>query len=166
MELQSILSPMIHTLTGIAILYFITGTLCSEKYRPFADIVLGVAVVLTVISPFAKILNAEWTPEYTVPTPDNSDLSDTIKDIWYSQSSPSLKRQAEKVLNENYPQYSFTVRIQKLSGEYRIYISTNDTVKNEDISEIRNLISQKTGILSDYVNIYLQNKIIGDDDND
>ncbi len=165
-ELLNLLSPAVKMLSALAIMYFVSDTLTSEKYRPYINIVLGVAVILAVLSPISALLKSEWVPSFSPSAPDSSyDHNGTVNGIWQEQYIKSLKTDTENILAEHFPQYKFTVRIQAPDGNYIIYITATAELENEKYFPIRELISQKTGISKDNVNIILQNKNLGDDDN-
>ena len=156
----------IKILIGIAILYFICDTLIiSEKFKSYANLILGLAVAVTLIEPIGKLINSDWNISFNVSdTGYSDDYRENVENIWNGYSSDSLQKYVKNILQDNYGQYTFTVRTYKQENKtYRIYLTSYDSISDAEATGIKKLICDKTGISTDYVNIYLQNPQIKED---
>lgn len=152
-------SAAIKILIGIAVLYFICDALLpSGKFKPYVQLILGLCVLITVIEPIYTLIKADFNIDYDIqPSEPGYDYRDDLQQTW---NDYTLQKLINNVLRETYSQYTFTVRTHKDKTTYRIYLTAYDDLSAEEIYDIKKLISNETGISSDYVNIYLQNEII------
>lgn len=159
----------IKILLGIAVLYFLCDTLVtSHKFKPYVQLILGLGVAVTLINPIGNLLKSDWNIDFNVnkPISDNS-YRENVENIWQGYSSDSLQKYIKYVLANEFEQYTFTVRTyREKNNVYRVYITVNGQMSTVNVEAMKKLISDKTGISSDYVNIYLQNQQIKEDTHD
>lgn len=151
----------IKTLAGIAILYFFCDMLVtSEKYKPYINLILGLAMISTVIKPVSALFKSETELFFgaNIPSP-STDYRDAVERILSEHAGLSLDEYVCNILSDNFPQYSLTVRTYKHdSGTYRIYVAVKNSLTQAELAAVKNVICSKTGISADYVNIYLQDR--------
>lgn len=147
------MNDILKILCGFAVIYaLIKLVLPSDKFKSHVETVIGIALAISLFAPVKVAIKQSDVISSLLPEGVTiTDEDGAFKRNKYSASA--AKGYIESLLQEQYPEMTFTVRIPPQTGTERIYIVAEGSITECEKEEIKSVIAEKTGISKEYVNV-------------